>query len=183
MEKEAYREKSRREEIWDDTVKNELAKGIKLKGRQKYLYKEAIPKEVLQLKRAQMKLEILIKQIGDNIKKESESQLSESERNRKKEENEIARLNRPLVDCMHHGLLYLKDVIKGGKSRWTGEQRYKCRQCMSDLHRKYYGRKKEYVLLKCANYRANNAEKVKESKQKYWRKKNGKNKEHEGIEG
>src|SRR5579863_2375254 len=64
------REKSIKEDIWDFVVKRELCKGLKLKGAQRSLYSESIPKEVLQLKRAQMKLQRLI----DKVKKNNRDQ-------------------------------------------------------------------------------------------------------------
>ena len=159
-------EKSRKENIWDDEVRHELSIGLKLNSDQRYLYKEKIPKQVLQLKRATMRLERLIKNIKENHKTKKEL-----------EKEAIKKLKRPLVECRKHGALFLKDVIKGGKSRWTGEQRYKCRQCMSDLHRDYYRRRKDYVLMKHAEYRKNFPEKRKETKIKSWRKHHGKENE------
>jgi len=164
--------KSQKEDIWDFEIKNELCKGLKLKGRKKYLYKEMIPKEVLRFKRATMKLERLI-----NNKKKEKLDLLE------KQKELIARLKKPIVECRKHGALFIQDVIKGGKSRWTGEQRYKCRKCMSEVHKDYYERKKDYVLLKHAEYRKLNPEKIKETRLKYKEKIHGKNRNNEAIEG
>lgn len=55
--RENERLKSQKEDLWDFVVKNELLKGMKLKGIQRQLCWEAIPKELIQLKRATMKLQ------------------------------------------------------------------------------------------------------------------------------
>jgi hypothetical protein len=161
------RNKSMREDIWDSEIRNELCKGLKIHGITKYKYKESIPKDILRLKRAQMKLERLI----DEVKRGK----------RTKKQIETERLTKHLVDCKKHGKLFLKDVIKGGKSKWTDEQLYKCRKCMSDLHRDYYDRKKEYVREKQTEYRMKYPEKRKETAKKYRRKFDGNNNKHEAI--
>ena len=83
----------------------------------------------------------------------------------------------PLLECVKHGNLYIKDVIKSGKNR-TGEQRYKCRECMKDIHRNHYINNKEDILRKQAEYRNLNKERRKIIKAKSWRKCNGKNNEY-----
>ena len=52
----------RKEELWDSEIKRILTLGLRLKGRNKYDYQESIPKEVLQLTRAIIKLQRLIQQ-------------------------------------------------------------------------------------------------------------------------
>lgn len=168
--KSAKRIKSISEDIWDFVVQDYLCKDLKLKWPLKHVYKESIPKEILQLTRSHMRLQRLI----DDMKKSMRNvQSIESEKERQ------SKLNKPLMNCRLHGKLFKDDIIKGGKSRWTGDQRYKCKRCMRDLHRDYYLRKKEYVSNKCADYRKTNPEKVKETKKKSKEKCNGKNSEHE----
>jgi len=156
--------KSMTEDLWECIVKNELCKGLKLRGHQKYLYKESIPKDVLRLKRASMKLDLLI------IKRKGQYK------------DKIKKLKIPLLQCKKHGDLFLLDVIKSGKSSWTSHQKYKCRQCMSELHRNYYIKRKDYVLKKHAEYREKNPEKRKQIKLKSKEKCNGKNSNHDAIE-
>lgn len=169
VERQAYREKSRREQIWDDEVNKELMKGMK----QKHLIE--FPKEMLQLKRATMKLSRLIKHIKkiniDKLKKEL-----------KEEQIILIKLNTPLIKCQKHGELFLKDVIKSGKSKWTGEQLYKCRECMSNIKKKHYINNKDLVLKKNAEYRVKNPEVVKDNRRKSWRNNvKAKNNEHENV--
>lgn len=170
----AARRKSEEENIWDFIVENELLKGIK----DKHIFRGKFPKELIRLKRAAMKFERLIK----SVKQVRIDKIEQEKEKIKKEQEEIDILKRPLMECRKHGNLFIVDVIKGGKSRWTGEQRFKCRQCMKELHKDYYKRKKDYVLNKHAQYRANNPERVKEIKSKSWRKCNGRNKDNATIE-
>lgn len=150
------RNKSIKEDLWDCEVRRILYKGMK----QPWLIE--FPKPMLQLARATIRLQRLIKKIKD---KKAEERTIEQEREKK--------LKSVLVNCKKHGALFLEDVIKGGKSRWTDEQRYKCRYCMKDTHKKYYERNKEYVKQKCFEYKKNNPEKVKELRINYRRKKIG----------
>jgi len=66
----------------------------------------------------------------------------------------------PLKKCAKHGNLYRDDVIKSGKSRWTGEVQWKCRQCMKEMHKKHYELHKVKVKLKHADYRDKNRNKL-----------------------
>lgn len=159
------RKKRSQNELWDHVVRKELLKGVK----KSHLIE--IPKELLQLKRASMKLERLIKESRKKEKEKFEKAQEEKEKFEKTQQEEIERLKRPLVECKKHGPLFLKDVIKGGFSRWTGEQRYKCRQCMKDLHADYYERKKDFVAERHAEYRKNNPDKIKEMRVNYKEKK------------
>lgn len=163
-------QKSKEQDIWDDEVRNELCKGLKLTGLVKYQFKESIPKELLQIKRASMQLDRIIKS----------TRKSEQE-NKELKQKEIEKLNQSLIECKKHGSLFLIDVIRSGQRR--GMQQYKCRQCMQDLHRDHYQRNKENILKKQAEYRINNLEKVKEIKNKSRKKMNVKNNQHEVIEG
>ncbi len=115
-----------------------------------YEFQESLPKELLRLKRASMKLSRLIK-----------------------ERVYISRT--PLVKCPNHGELFLKDVIKSGKIKRTGEQQYKCKVCMSKFHKKHYQDNKEKVLGNNSQYRKNNPDKIKELWKNYKEKLNGKN--------
>lgn len=160
------RERRSKEDLWDCVVRKELLKGIKNS------WKIEVPKELLQLKRASMKLERLINEKKKGIRD-------------KKEEfkGKLKKLNEHLLICKKHGYIYLKDAIKSGKSRWTGEQKYKCQKCMKDLHNQYYEKKKEYLARKHAEYREKNKEKLIKSKADYWRRMRDKNNEHEDIKG
>lgn len=175
-DRQRERERSIKEDLWDHVVEKELRKGIKDN------YKIKFPKELLQLKRAAMKFERLIKEMKKGKKNKLELEQKTLEEKKILELEEIERLKRPLLNCNTHGFIYLKDAIKGGISRWTGSQRYKCRACMQETHRDYYERKKEYVLKKCADYRANNSDIVKDKKRKYWRKKRDEANKYKGIE-
>jgi hypothetical protein len=163
-----------KEELWDNYIYHEFTKGLK-NPHCHYIQKP--PKDVFQFIRASMRLKNLI----DGIKKGTIK--TRAQIRHEKEIEAKAKLNGILVNCQKHGALKLKDVIKGGKSRWTGEQRYKCRQCMSDTHRNYYERRKDHVLEKCAKYRKEHPEKRKQIKAKSWKKHHGKNKEYDSIEG
>jgi hypothetical protein len=175
------RQRSQKEDLWDFVVRDELTKGMGLKGDKKYLFWESIPKEVLQLKRAGMKLDRLIKKIQDAPRDKIRQEQEKREEEERKRQEAIEEANRTLVLCGKHGPLPLPNVIKSGKTKETGRQRYKCRQCMSDLHRNYYLKRKEYVLKKHAEYRGKNAERVKEIKSKSRRKCNAKDKDHENA--
>lgn len=70
------------------------------------------------------------------------------------------KLKEPIKKCSKHGNLYADDVIKAGKSRWTGEQKFKCKKCMKELHKKHYELNKIKVLSKHAKYRADNRAKI-----------------------
>lgn len=168
------RQRSIKEDIWDFVVKNELCKGIKLTGELKYAYKENIPKEILQLKRASMKLERLI----NGIKKGEISKVT-TEKEWKK--MEIERLKHPLVNCHQHGQLFIKDVVKAGKSKWTGRILYKCKICLKRMQREHYEKNKEDVLEKNKVYRVNNPEKIKQIRKAYKENKRGKDKDHVPI--
>lgn len=76
------------------------------------------------------------------------------------------KMDEPLKTCAKHGKLYKEDVIKAGKSQWTSEQQWKCRQCMKEMHARHYELNKLKVKLKHQQYRQKNPEKVKDSKRK-----------------
>lgn len=63
------RQKSQQEDLWDCVVAEHLAKGIKLKGYKKYLYKQALPKELLQLARITIKVQRLIDELKPTRRK------------------------------------------------------------------------------------------------------------------
>lgn len=144
-------------------VRDYLAKGNKLKGKLKYIFKELIPKEVLQLTRATIKLQ-------NKINKNRQLQKDEIQNRNKKELEEIERKNIPLKKCLKHGDLFLPDLIKSGKSRWTGGQLYKCRQCMRIFHKTHYLANREKILSAHDKYRQENTEKYREIKNKSKRK-------------
>ncbi len=67
MDKKIFRlEKSKKEGLWDCVIKNELTKGLKLTGHNKYLYQQKITKDIIQLKRATINLKTLISKIKEN---------------------------------------------------------------------------------------------------------------------
>lgn len=169
------REESRKKDIWDDEVKNELWKGTKLKGHNKSKYKDSIPKEVLQLTRATMKLKRLIKSLKDK-----NNEIINLEK--QKIEQEEFEKNKDYVFCKKHGTLKIENVIKSGISKWTGMQQYKCKFCMKNLRDDYYLRRKDYVLKKCKEYKNNNKDKVKITRDKYRDKLNAKNNKYETTE-
>lgn len=105
-----------------------------LKGT-KGVKRDKIPKALIEMKRTQLLLNKVIKKKTD-----------------------------PIIECPTHGDLYLKDVIKAGKSRYTGIQNYKCRVCHQQIKKEYYKRNKEYVLAKCQEYKNKNPEKIREIK-------------------
>ncbi len=161
--KAGKRKKSMTDNLWDCVVEKELLKGEKNKN-------VIFPKDMLSLKRAAMKLSRLIKNKKEEAKKEKELN-----------EEKLKKSRQPLVRCPKHGSLFILDVIKSGMSRINGEQQYKCRKCMRDMHKAHYENNKEEVLKKQSIYRANNPEKVKEIRNKSWRKSNDKNNKHENA--
>lgn len=86
--------------------------------------------------------------------------LIEAKRAVMKIKNLQQKLEEPLKTCHKHGKLYQDDVIKSGKSQWTGEQQWKCKQCMKDMHKRNYELNKLKINLKAKHYRAENPEKV-----------------------
>ncbi len=70
------------------------------------------------------------------------------------------KMDEPILECKKHGKCYSDDVIKKGKSRWTGEQGYRCRKCMKELHKAHYELNKTEVLLKNQKRRKADPEKV-----------------------
>jgi hypothetical protein len=84
------------------------------------------------------------------------------------------KLSQPLKKCAKHGKLYLEDVIKSGKSN-NGEQVYKCKKCMKDLHDQHYKLNRTKILLKNKLYRTENKEKVSKIKRESWQKHRDKN--------
>lgn len=75
------------------------------------------------------------------------------------------KLMEPIKKCIHHGKLYIKDIIKSGISK-SGAQQYKCKHCMQEMHKKHYELNKLKIRLTHQKYRAENKEKVKETKRK-----------------
>lgn len=70
------------------------------------------------------------------------------------------KMEEPILKCAKHGNCFKEDVIKSGKSQWTGEQKYKCRNCMKDLHKTHYELHKTEILIKNQKRRKENPEKV-----------------------
>lgn len=64
-----------------------------------------------------------------------------------------------MMNCKHHGELTPDKLIKKGKGK-KGEQLYRCRQCMKDLHDKFYEINKEIVLQKQKEYKKQYPEKI-----------------------
>lgn len=174
-EKIKARRKKMKDELWDCEVRDALTVGTKLRGDARRKFKQEIPKEVLQLARATIRLQNLTRDMKIGINQKNQDK-------RDKEKEELERKNRPLKKCITHGDLFLPDVIKSGKNRWTGEQDYKCRACMKIHHATHYKNNKEKVLAAHKRYALENPEKRKESRNKSWRKMNVKNREHETIE-
>jgi hypothetical protein len=170
--KQIKRQKSIKEDLWDFVVENELCKGIKLHGQQRQKYIESIPKEVIQYVRAVMKLQRLIEDKKKSIQDSKKEQIRTFKENEEKKRIEIERLNRPLVKCKKHGSLFRENVIQAGKNK-SGSPQFKCKQCQHTMHSNYYEKNKEKVLKKCANYRHNNPEKVKQWRINYKEKLNG----------
>lgn len=86
--------------------------------------------------------------------------LIEAKRAVMKIKNLTQKLEEPLKTCHKHGKLYQDDLIKSGKSRWTDEQQWKCKQCMKDMHKRNYELNKLKINLKSKHYRTKNPEKV-----------------------
>lgn len=90
-------------------------------------------------------------------------ELVEAKRASIKLKRAVDKQNRPMKKCVTHGALYKDDVIKAGKNR-SGEQCYKCKMCMKELHKKHYELNKTKVSLKHKEYRENNRDKRRETK-------------------
>ncbi len=69
------------------------------------------------------------------------------------------------MKCSYHGKLADNEIIKKGKSK-SGIQRYRCKICMQQLHKKNYEKNKATLKIKQAKYRAENKEKVAANKKK-----------------
>lgn len=160
-------QKSIENDLWDFTVKKELSKGMKLKGQARIIFEDNIPKEVLQLARATMKLNKAIYRIKNNLP--SLKEIEEAEKQRHAEESRAAQ--KPLMRCAKHGDLFWPNAIKSGKEP-SGRQRYKCKECMKALHADNYKRNKEKILQAHANYKEQDPEKYRDmknsSKRKCW---------------
>lgn len=172
-EKEAKINKSIEEDLWDFKVRDYLAKGTKLKGYKKYLYKESIPKEILQLARATIKLNREI----DRIKKclPSKKELLEQERIR---QSEIDRANKkPIMKCSKHGDCFYPDVIKSGIDKTNGKQKFRCKQCVKIIRANHYKNNKEKVLEAHKIYKNRDPERYKNIKNSSNRKCWAKNRE------
>lgn len=68
--------------------------------------------------------------------------------------------------CRTHGHT---DFIKSGKNN-AGEQKYKCRQCMKDLHKANYIKNKQAITERRKKYKEANPEKVRKIKNESARK-------------
>ena len=118
-----------KEEVTDLYVATVLRSG-------KHAIKGDIPKELIEVKRAVIRLKRAVKDA-----------------------------KKPLKVCGRHGDLFKDDLIKSGVKR-NGEQQYKCKKCMADYHKQHYELNKLSVKLKHQKYRTENREKVKESKKR-----------------
>lgn len=94
------------------------------------LKKELIPKELIEAKRAIIKL----KNLTDELEK-------------------------PLMTCRYHGDLFEGQTVRRGKNA-AGEPTYRCKQCLSESHRKHYELHKAKVKLKHKEYRESHRQKV-----------------------
>lgn len=154
-------------DLWDFTVRKELSKGMKLKGRAKIEFEDSIPKEVLQLARATMKLNYAIQRIKKNLP--SLKQIEEAEKLKQAEESRAAQ--KPLMRCAKHGDLFWSAAIKSGKEP-SGRQRYKCKECMKAIHADNYKRNKEKITQAHALYKEQDPAKYRDmknsSKRKCW---------------
>jgi hypothetical protein len=160
--------KSIENDLWDFKVRDWLAKGIKLKGYEKGLYKERIPKEILQLARATMKLMRKIEHI-----KKSLPTRKEIEEQKRLKQAEIDMINKkPIMRCTHHGDRFLENVIKSGVDKTNGKQRFKCKECMKRIHAENYKKNKTKILAAHNRYKEQDPEKYREmknaSKRKCW---------------
>lgn len=66
-------------------------------------------------------------------------------------------------NCKKHGDLTEKDIIKKGKLK-SGNQAYRCKKCMQDLHANNYQANKEKIRLKLKKYKEENLAKFKQIK-------------------
>jgi hypothetical protein len=73
-----------------------------------------------------------------------------------------------LKTCKKHGDLTIDNLIKSGIS--YGKQRYKCKLCMKDFHKKNYINNKDKILEKIARNRNANKEKYNAIRSKSWQK-------------
>ena len=69
----------------------------------------------------------------------------------------VEKYEEPFMRCSSHGALYKDDVIKAGVT--YGKQRYKCRECMKELHKNHYELNKLKVQLKHKEYKEKDIEK------------------------
>lgn len=72
-------------------------------------------------------------------------------------------------NCIKHGALTIDQVVKAGKHN-SGNPAFKCRLCLKEAHRNHYAKHKERVKKKCAEYRDQNPEKVRQTKKNWWSK-------------
>lgn len=119
--------------------------------------KETLPDEYV-IKKLRQKNKIKVKDINKD--------LIELKRANMKLAWAIEQKKKPFQKCLKHGSLTIDDCIKSGKSP-GGIPRYKCRACMKDLHDQHYKNNKEKVLKKVRDYRQTNPEKIKEIRKKY----------------
>jgi len=78
-------------------------------------------------------------------------------------------IKQPIKECSKHGKLYREDVIKAGKER-SGNQKYKCKKCMKELHAKHYELHKVKVKLAHEQYKNKNKTQVAKSKAESYKK-------------
>lgn len=64
--------------------------------------------------------------------------------------------------CVKHGNLKLNQVIKQGQKKEI--VKYRCKQCMSEAHKKHYIKNKDKVLKAHKKYQMKDPEKSKEMK-------------------
>lgn len=136
-EKEDARRISKKEDLWDSEIRNILSIGTKLKGTQRYEYQQSMPKELLQLARATIKLQRFIKEKKDLIGVPKTKTIPK---------------NIFLEKCKKHGELKIVDCVKSGK-RPDGTQKYKCRKCQRDMQHSHYRSNREKILRNHSEYR------------------------------
>lgn len=69
--------------------------------------------------------------------------------------------------CKIHGMMKLENFIKKGKHA-SGNQAYRCKFCMKDLHAKNYLKNKDKIDEKNRLYRQKNREQIREASKEYY---------------
>lgn len=88
-----------------------------------------------------------------------------------------SKLEKVFKICRVHGELFEDTVIKSGINKKTGEQHYRCKECMKMMHKDHYERNKEKVKAAQQIYKAKDPHKHREMKNASNRKTWQKNKE------